>query len=210
MKIATILLLLTLIAVCIRLELKNVDLERQVVAVTDTLAGQRLQQKALSDEAIRHFFNLTGEWDLRKSPDVAEIHRIVANYDGGFFMVQCELGKDGSVKAVLKKAKIENPILQKPSQKSFTRDSLLIEIKPADFQSFKDKLASLDFTAATVENDIMCCFGGGTLHWEAILADDQRHHFRAFCRQSVRFAEACEFLLRKTNDADLIKLLNHN
>ena len=210
MKIAIVILVLALIAVSIRLELKNVNLEKQVAAVSDTLAGQRLQQQAMQDAAIRNFFNLTGEWPLRKKTDVTEVHRIVANYDDGFFMLQCEQEKDGRVKAVLKKAKIKNPITQQQESAVFTRDSLLFELKPADFQLFKERMVGLVFTDETIENDIMCCFGGGTIDWEAIPADGQRHHFRTFCRQSLRFAEACESLLLLTNDPQLKKILARN
>jgi hypothetical protein len=68
-------------------------------------------------------------------------------------------------------------------------------------------LTQSDLLDETRANNIMCCFGGGTLSWEAYLEDGNRHYFSTFCRESAQFTDGCEFMLRKVDDKDLKKIL---
>jgi hypothetical protein len=68
-------------------------------------------------------------------------------------------------------------------------------------------LTQSDLLDETRANHIMCCFGDGTLSWEAYLEDGNRHYFSTFCRESAQFTDGCEFMLRKVDDKDLKKIL---
>ncbi|HRI62241.1 MAG TPA: hypothetical protein PK228_21015 [Saprospiraceae bacterium] len=208
MRALSIIVLLALLAATFRFGYKNVELQRSLQAVSDTLLSQKIQQQFLTQKSFEELAKF-GERELRKNDSTAETHRIIANYDiSGLFLLRFELGLDGSIRSVFRKVKIKRPLPSDLKKVEFIIDSAAHDIKLRDIQRFKDKLSQANLLDATLENQLMCCFGGGSLTWEAELADGNRHTFSTYCRQSVQFTEACEFLLEQVDDADLKKTLD--
>ncbi len=209
MRIIGIIFLLALLVATFRLRVENQALKHSLEAVSDTLGSQRIQQQWLEESTLRLMQGWIEPY-LQKKEGVIELHRITAISDGGFFLLQFELRQDRSIEAVFKKVMPEQPFPKDFSKIKFTHDSAVITLNLIDFELFKDKINQIEFSNATISNHLMCCFGGGTLKWAAILADGNNRNFSTFCRQSAQFAEACEFMLKKVSDPDLTKMLQGN
>lgn len=207
MRALSIIVLLALLAATFRFGYKNVELQRTLQAVSDTLLSQKVQQEFMAQKSFEKLAKF-GENDLRKNDNTAEMHRIIANYDQGLFLLRFELGLDGSIRSMFRKVKVKRPLPSDFRKAEFIIDSAAQDIKLRDIQRFKDKLSQVNLLDATLGNQLMCCFGGGSLTWEAELADGNRHSFSTYCRQSVQFTEACEFLLEQVDDTDLKETLD--
>lgn len=198
MKVLSIVAILILLASTTWLGVKNGETERELEAVRDTLGSLRIKQQALFDNYDRDVFKRIGESNLSANDTLIETHRIT--FDNGRFCVllRLEVKPDNSLRTVFKKFTYKNPLTGEG------KDSLYVVSNPkidfAALQQFKAKLAQIEFPAAAVDDNILCCFGGGTMTWEAVEKTGTRYRFSTFCRQSEQFAEACEFLLRQAAD----------
>jgi hypothetical protein len=207
MRVLVISIILALFGTSLRFGLKNMELKHDLQTVCDTLNSQRIYQQLLerkSLESLKRF----GEYGIQKEDSITEVHRIIASYDVGFFLLRVERKKDNSIQSIFRKVKIKSPVYGDWKKAEFVIDSARQDFKLIDIQHFKAMLTQTDLVDASRANDLMCCFGGGTLSWEAYLEDGNRHYFKTFCRESAQFTEACEFMLRKVNDEDLKKILD--
>jgi len=197
MKALSVVAILILLASTAWFGVKNAEMQRELETVRDTLGSLRIQQQ------IPSIYNIglqkIGELNFDISDTVLEMHRIVGNDSRQCFLLRIEVGLDSSVHAVFKKFTLEHPLTKEGKDSVFLTTTPKINF--ADFQQFKAKLSQLEFTKAVVDDtNILCCFGGGTLSWEAVEKTGTRYRFSTFCRQSEQFAEACEFLLRHVGD----------
>ncbi len=204
MRILGIIFLLVLLVATYRLRVENQALKHSLEAVSDTLGSQRIQQKLLEQKS----FSLFPEPYFQKNKGVQEIHRIRAYTDAGFFLLRFELRQDSSIIAIFKKAILKRPFSGDLRHLEFTQDSTVQVISLVDLTLFKEKINKIEFSDTTIDNDIMCCFGGVDFSWEAILADGNRHYFRTYCRQAVQFAKTCEDMLKLVDDPDLKRILH--
>ncbi len=203
MKGLIIIALLVLAAATLRLGYKNVELQGDLKAVCDTLlSSQKIQQQFLGNKYLQVLHD-AGEPAVWRGEGIKEIHRIIANGDRGLFALRVEVGQDGSVKAMFRKVKVKMPLPRDFKRIEFLQDSAAQIIQLADLQNFKNRMAQINLLDATVDNNPMCCFGGFTVSWEAVLPDGNRHFFTTFCNQSEQFVESCMLLLRQVDDAEL-------
>lgn len=198
MKALGVIAILILLASTAWFGVKNAEIQRELETMRDTLGSLRIQQQALFDNYDRDVFKRIGESYLTANDTTIEAHRIT--FDNGRIcaLLRLELRPDSFIRAVFKKFTYKNPLTGEG------KDSLYVVSNPkidfAVLQQFKAKLTQLEFPAAATDDNILCCFGGGTLSWEAVEKTGTRYRFSTFCRQSEQFAEACEFLLRHVGD----------
>lgn len=191
-------------------ERKNVSLRHELTAVTDTLNNVLIAQRERQEAILPPIMRAWQEEPLRShSKNAVEVDRIIGNYGELFFMVRLERKQDGTITAVYKKARPLAPL--NPGNFNTVGlkvDSMKYQLDTMQFQAFKSRLQRVDFLNASMDANIMCCFGGGVLEWESITGNGPHHRFKTFCRQSTQFAEACEFLLKKINDPELQQVLS--
>jgi hypothetical protein len=206
MKALSVIAILTLLASTAWFGVKNAESERELEAMRDTLGSLRIKQQTFFDNYDRDVFKRIGESNLSANDTLIETHRIT--FDNGRFcaLLRLEVKPDNSLRTVFKKFTYKNPLTGEG------KDSLHVVSNPKiDFttlQQFKAKLTQLEFPAAAVDDNILCCFGGGTMTWEAVEKSGTRYRFSTYCRQSEQFAEACEFLLRQVDDDYLKQKFN--
>jgi hypothetical protein len=137
-----------------------------------------------------------GEARLETSDTIPEAHRISGYYGSRAYVLRFELRNDSSLVSVFKSFTLKNPLTGEGETKIFENRKNPIDI--SDFQTFKYSLHKLSLSEVAVEeSNLLCCFGGGSISWEAVMPDKKRYRFSTYCRQSVQFAEICEKLLEK-------------
>lgn len=198
MKAFSIATILVLLAATMWFGVKNAETRRELEAVRDTLYSLKIQQPYLFDGHNKGVLEKVGELYLDINDTIIEAHRITIKYGRNCALLRLEVKSDSSVYAVFKKFTYKNPLTGEGE------DSLYVvsnpEIDLIALQQFKVKLTEIEFPAAVGNNDILCCLGGGTLSWEAVMHPSVRYRFSTFCGQSLQFSEACEFLLRQMGD----------
>lgn len=206
MKAIGVLLLVVLLSATIHFSIENQALQQALTSVSDTLRSQRLQQEWM-ENSTRSRLAGHGEMPLQIIGNCVETHRITANYDNGLFLLRIERRTDGSLTALYKKIKAKQPFPADLKLVEFTVDTASQTLQARDLEDFKSQLAKADLLEASVQNDLLCCFGGGTLSWEAIMPDGNRHYFSTYCHQSAAFTAACTKLLLHIDDPELTRAL---
>ncbi|HRI61678.1 MAG TPA: hypothetical protein PK228_18190 [Saprospiraceae bacterium] len=200
MKTLSIATILVLLATTTWFGVKNVETERTLQIVSDTLYSLRSQQENLLFRDKAMIFQKIAEPNLEVNDSMVETHRISAFYGRMNYTLRLVVKPDSSIHAVLKQYTRKNPLTGEGE------DVLLKVSDPkisfAVFQQFKDKLYLIKFPEAAIDVDYICCFGG-TFLWEAAAQPSKKYRFRTHCHQPTQFTEACIFLLRAANDSDL-------
>jgi hypothetical protein len=186
---------------------KNSVLEKRLGLVTDTLNQIKIQQ--FSSKHIGYVSpkldSLLHESRLNVNDSIKEAHRIMCNYGWRYFLIRFELKPDSTVDLICKNYTIRQPFTGEGS------DSLLSvkkqKITSQTLQDFKNKLSKVEFLDATIQREIMCCFGGGGIKLESVYASEQRNFYSTFCRTSKQFAEACEYMMRQVDNKELRGIL---
>lgn len=201
MRTAVLVALLALIATSAWLGVKNARTERELAVVRDTLYSLRIAQNPVAHIQMSVMEKI-GEPYLMLNDSVVEAHRISGNYGRWHFLLRIETDRNGALQTTLRTYTLKNPLTGEGQDSLFSVTHPKIEA--AVFQEFKDKLARIKLTEAAVDDTLpTCCWGGGYLIWEAVYpASIIGFRFDTYCRKSVPFAEACEFLLRQTGDPE--------
>lgn len=143
-----------------------------------------------------------GEPALEQLDSDTEVHRIWSNLGSRSYVLRLQQETDSTMHYVFKQFTLQNPLTKEGK-------TVVLKIREGTvsmrvLSDFKARLSRINLPdAALYDRDIMCCFGGGTLHWEARTGDNTRHEFSTFCRHSLAFAEACEALLDQCGFAEI-------
>jgi hypothetical protein len=186
---------------------KNSVLEKRIGLVSDTLNQIKIKEirRIYIGDDSPHIDSLLQESRLNINDSIKEAYRIVCNYGWRQFLIRVELGNDNTVNLVCKQFTLKHPMTGEE------RDSLLsVQNKKIDYQilkNFKEKLLKVEFLDATVQKNIMCCFGGGGIQLESVYSSGQRNFYGTFCRTSKQFAEACEYMMRQVDNKELRGIL---
>ena len=206
MKIISLIFIAILLITTIWLGQKNFYLQKELVAkidslncVKETLFQQRNQYAGYPIDSILK------EAYLQTNDSILETHRISANYGDKFFLIRLELMKDSAVLVTSKRLSVRNIATGEGKNELLSVKTQSIEYKV--LQQFRNKLSKIEFLNLSLSGDYFCCFGGGGIGLESIYASGKKYNFSTFCRTSVQFAEACEFMMRQVNDEELKRIL---
>ena len=185
---------------------KNVSLNREITLVSDSLNNVKQQlvfrRKVRSNEKVDLFIKQN---HLRFFYDSLEHHKIIVNFGQLFFDIRFNLLADSSVLATLAKYSEKNPLTGVGVDTIYYTSTKKFEY--LILKDFKKRLSKINFINAIVDVNTMCCFSGGGIVLESVFSRTERIGFSTFCRESVEFAEACEFLMLQLNDDDLKKYI---
>lgn len=178
--------------------------QKQLAFAHDTLTNILAKdERWISVEA----FKLMGEKEVDLGDTLSEVHRFswVTNQ---LFVVRVEVYPDNTVRLNFSSGGLQNTN-DSEKLKLVLRSEKNREISWAQWQEFHQKISKVSFLDATKDENFMCCLTTGTLRWDAISVNSGRHGHSTWCRQSIQFAEACEYVFQFFDDPDLKRALQN-
>ncbi|MFN4253743.1 MAG: hypothetical protein ACK4Q5_01910 [Saprospiraceae bacterium] len=148
-------------------------------------------------------FKMMDEREVGLGDSLIELHRI-AWATSRLFVVQVEVYPDSTVCLRYKRGELDIGNWEMKVLSSKNR-----KINWAQWQVFHQKISNVSFLDAVKNNNYMCCFLTGSLHWEAVSINSSRLEHSTRCRQSGQFAEACEYIFQFFDDPELEKALKN-
>lgn len=131
-----------------------------------------------------------------ESDSILETHRINwTTIDGMVWLIR--LKKDSTVDWTYKNFTVKNPLTQEGRFEILNEKYGAVSLD--QFKLFRKKLSEVSFYDATTNVDYMCCFGSGSVSWEANIAG-RRHTHYTHCSQSKEFIAACGIMMQVTNN----------
>ncbi len=180
---------------------QNKNQQRDLAQAYNALRDLKWQQERNRNELYKSWTEI-GEKPLELNDSIVEIHRIWSTQGVRIYVLRLESRKDGSLWSVLKQFSIKHPLTGEGKTEVLASRSRFAN--PVDLTVFKAQLSKIQLsTAAISDQDIMCCFGGGSITWEAKMPDGEMYTFSTFCRKSIEFTKSCEALLEKYGVSDL-------
>ena len=135
-----------------------------------------------------------GEKPLKLNDTIVEIHRIWSTTGNIHRVLRIEVKPDSSLMSVFKQFTLQNPLTKEGKTEILAKQEQVVSLH--NFSTFKEQLSKIKLAeAAITSDDIMCCFGGGVILWEAKMGNGETYTFSTFCRKSLVFAKTCEALL---------------
>lgn len=201
MKFLGIPLICFLVLFVFHLRRENTLLQKEI----SCLEGALLAANEVASFRKSKYDGFLGEARLDTSATVREAYRIHANYGDMLFTFRIEERRDQSVFMTVKRFSFQNPLTK--AGKDTLYSSITKRIDASGLAGFKERLSTLRFFDLTLENDKFCCFGGGSITLETIQADGSRYKYSTFCRQAKGFAEACEAMMRLSENAEIQRIL---
>lgn len=200
MKITFLTVALFLSALVIYFYNQSQKREADLNQAYETIRVVKAKQEHFRESLYENWENI-GEKPLEISDTIVEIHRIWSTLGNKAYLLKIECGKDSTLRSVFKQFTLKNPLTNEGETQVLVNKSMVVN--PTDFYAFKSQLAKISLADAAISSeDIMCCFGGGSITWEAKMANGDKYYFSTFCRKSIEFAVACEVLMEKCGFAE--------
>ena len=171
------------------------SVEKDLSFCQDTIRGL-LKAKYLPIAA--GYEEIMGKRELALGDSLIERHRIGWCISEAMIVI-LEVKLDSSVRLIYRRAEVHNELLGGKSGLKLLREEVKM-IPRGVLQEFHKKLAAVSFLDAVKNVDYMCCFSVGSIDWEAAYKNGERLKHGTWCRQSVQFASACEYLFQFVDD----------
>lgn len=195
---------------------KSAFVQQQLAFTQDTLMNTLSKN---DDWVYLENAKLMGIGDLNLGDSLIELHSI-SWVNSKVFAVKVAVYLDSTVVLNYKRGELSTTtetVPQKGKEQEKSRNRLKLNLcanetkrlNYAQWQEFNQKMSKISFLDAAKNKNYMCCITTGTLKWEAIIAPDTQLKHATWCRQSVEFAEACEFVFQFFDDPKLNTALEY-